>query len=941
MKKSLSLMLAIALVFGLFNAMASAEVSASTPADAGAYLQKAGIIKGNASGDLLLNDTWEREDVAVLLSRLLGKETEAKNTPKSHTYADVRGTFYDGYLSWAREKGYMEGASATKFGFDAKIDNQSFAAVILRALGVDTTGAENYAKVPELAVKAGILPEGTDWKASATRGTTYVVLVTALNTPVGETGQTLGQLLKLPGFDTVAAVAAASAAGVKKIKVTFNQAVDTEKVSISVKKDEFNVNVSKTSWSADKKEATLETPVVLAAGDYSVTASGITFAEGKDKATFSVTPERVESVWLDDNAYRDDIAGAGLQTATAAVKLLNQYGEEYSIAPITGDISVTSNTPGVTAAFDATNKTVDLGAVSPDRTAVSLTVVDLKFAKSVSKEIKVQPFKSIAEVVISTPELPSGKTALEANMNDVVVPYVAKDQYGNAVKLITADLSKLTFISSDASVLDPTAANAIQVIGDKLTIDLKNFAGPKTVSLTVIVNATGKSSKVEFNVNGVKKANEVQLVAPTAKIGLGDTGIKVELQVKDQYGNAMSADEIIAAYDNGTAATTAFTIVSGNATILAVKAHPNAIVKADGKAYVVIDTVGNKGLANLTVTVNANGKSSTVGLSVVDAKYPVAITLKPDFTKAVYAPGGNAGNIVLKAAFVDQYGDAYTAGTTTLVELLVDNTDFGAAQNVSVNTLVAGVNYAPVGHDKTTKVTAKLYKDSIAAANLVDTKEVTFKSVKSDETLTYVVADMGTISDRANSSFISPYAKGVSVSGKDSSGTGVALPANAIIGLVSSNEAVVKADLASKKVAAVLGQEGDTFVNVTISTPSGTPVTIAAPVKVSKAAPVVVSLVAKANDAEVTKATVALAAPGVAEIADVFAKNGVLWFEVKDQYGTTALGSNTSTVVYVTSPGGAINAINPSQAFNVTTAGVYKVTAVVADKQVVVEVTVQ
>ena len=221
MKKSLSLLVAIALVFSMFSSVAFAATTS-----AGQKLQDLGIIKGDQKGNLLEDQNWKRQDVAVLLSRLMGKETEAKNTAKSHTYADVRGTYYDGYLSWARENGYMQGHSATKFGFDDPITLKEFATVILRVLGYDTS---DYSKIEELAVEVGLVEEGTDFSADAKRGETYDIIVIALDTEVAGTGKKLGTILGLPGYEVVdPAVTGATALNLKQVKVTFNKEVNEE-----------------------------------------------------------------------------------------------------------------------------------------------------------------------------------------------------------------------------------------------------------------------------------------------------------------------------------------------------------------------------------------------------------------------------------------------------------------------------------------------------------------------------------------------------------------------------------------------------------------------------------------------------------------------------------------------------------------------------------------
>ncbi len=184
MKKSLSLLVAIAMVFSMF-----ASVAAAATSEAGKKLEGYGVIKGNQNGDLLEDENWLRQDVAVLISRLAGKEDEAKATAKTHTFTDVRGTFYNGYISWAKDNNFMQGNSATNFGFDNQITYKEFATVILRALAVDTS---DYSKIGELAVKAGIIGSDLNIDEKAKRGVTYDIVVTALDKDVAGTGKKIG-----------------------------------------------------------------------------------------------------------------------------------------------------------------------------------------------------------------------------------------------------------------------------------------------------------------------------------------------------------------------------------------------------------------------------------------------------------------------------------------------------------------------------------------------------------------------------------------------------------------------------------------------------------------------------------------------------------------------------------------------------------------------------
>jgi len=300
MKKGLSLLVAFALVFSLFQSVAFA---ATTPSEAGQKLKSLGIVLGDQDGNLMEDAEWKRQDVAVLLSRLMGQEDEAKNTPKSHTYADVRGTYYDGYLSWARENGYMIGHSDTEFGFDDPITVKEFLTVILRALGYDPDFSSG--EVEELAVELGLVEEGTDFSANAKRGDTYVIIVTALDTEVAGTGKKLGTVLGLPGYEVVdPAVTGVTALNLKQVKVTFNKPVDKASAETLSNYKVYNANGTtdlvangSASLQSDNTSVIITLGTALNNGQSAakITVEGVKDTEGRTIAKFEGTFSAVDN----------------------------------------------------------------------------------------------------------------------------------------------------------------------------------------------------------------------------------------------------------------------------------------------------------------------------------------------------------------------------------------------------------------------------------------------------------------------------------------------------------------------------------------------------------------------------------------------------------------------------------------------------------------------
>jgi len=177
MKKSLSLLVAIAMVFSMFATLVSADTES-----AGEKLLKTGIIKGTNEG-LEEGSEWLRQDVTVLIARLLNKVDEAEAHANTHGFEDLDSKFYNGYVSWAKENNFFIGKSATKFGTGESITNQEFATVLLRVFNSlqGVTEEVDYSSAFETAVELGLANKDLDPKANAIRGDIYVSLVSALD----------------------------------------------------------------------------------------------------------------------------------------------------------------------------------------------------------------------------------------------------------------------------------------------------------------------------------------------------------------------------------------------------------------------------------------------------------------------------------------------------------------------------------------------------------------------------------------------------------------------------------------------------------------------------------------------------------------------------------------------------------------------------------------
>lgn len=931
LRKLTAVVIAIALVLTSMTAAFAATGATPVNGDKAIVLNELGLYAGVSSTtfDPDLESNLTREQGTILLLKLFGLDAKAAALTDAEVATALTGKTDAAKVSdWAKKavayavaNKIMSGKSDATVNPSDKITGAEFATLIVKTMGYDV--ADWTKAVTQLSEIKGSEVADEFATVNLTRDAAVAYMFGALTAEKKDAVTIIAALIAADPTKKDVAVEAGLVAGIptfqvaiattKSLTVTFDQTVDTAKATFSVKKGSIVIPVT-TTWNDKKTVATLTYGVDFAAGDYAVTVGGLGIAAGSDAKTVTVTPERIDTIQVDANAYRDAVT-----TTTVAVtyKLLNQYGEDITkkYATTNFTVSSTKGSPSVSA-----QGTITVTSVADDVASFGVTVVDKTFAKTATATVTTLAAKNLSEITLGTPVVKTDKTKLEAGVNDYDLPYTAKDQYGNSYTLTAADLSKITFVSSDSDVIAVTDANVFEVknidtdTDNELTVDFKSFNGPKDVTLTAIVNATGKSSKVTFTVYGSSVADAPSLVAPTTRFGSNDTAYKVQLTVLDQYGVAMSASDIDSAVATGK-----FTITSGNTSIFTVAGDP-VVVDSD-KAYVVL-TGATTGTANLTVTVNASGKSATLPITVVAAKYAAAITLVPDYTYAV-----SGASIVVKATVKDQYGDAMDT-SSSLVALSVDNANFGAVADSTVTAMVStGATLTATAYGKTTKLTAKLYNaTSVDATKLVDTKELTLTSVASDAALTYEVESLGTIAAAANSSLASKYAKEIKVYAKDASGNKVSLvsPIKGVI--AATDKAVVGTDSGVYKVAAVADKEGTATLSVVVETNKGVS-TLTANVTVSKEAPAIKTITAKAGDDEVTALTIAKGTT----VADLLTKNANLWFTVEDQYGTDALKSLSNIAIFVTTPAGTVTKITTDPAavtFSGTKDQKYTVTAV-------------
>ncbi|MHA7967137.1 S-layer homology domain-containing protein [Paenibacillus sp. CAU 1782] len=529
MKKSLSLLVAIAMVFSMFATV----VSAAGPAEgqtAGQYLNQLGVIKGNGT-DLKEDQTWKRQDIVVLLSRLLGVEAAAKATAKGHEFTDVTDANYDGYITWAVKENLVQGKGNGKFGYNDELKTQEFYALVLRAFKLDVA----YDDVPAKAVELKLAAEGTDFAAIPTRGATYSTVVTALNTVVPGTGKTLGEVLGLIQV-TELAISTVTQTGKGEITVAFNKATTAdEQKALTAKVANGAVPYTVTTkWTEEGRNLVL-TSTYLPAAKYTVTV-------GEFAA--------VEVTIVDEVPTKLEIGATTLQKADGQdlkVKLFNQFDKEVTNASL--NITVFNATYGKSVPVSSGK----VNLLSDNVSRVGDTVVvnaSNTTGLNASKSFQVVAGSAATVVKLSAPTPLKDKTRISVNEEGIVLPYTLTDQYGG--NIVLTDTSGYVTVGADRTVVlngitflvsDINAVTAFSVDKDGvLRIKTGSQAGTVVVSAMNAAVANAFSS-INFNVSSSAAVKSLNLQIPATLVA-GSEEFVIPYTAIDTFDQPIAAKDL-------------------------------------------------------------------------------------------------------------------------------------------------------------------------------------------------------------------------------------------------------------------------------------------------------------------------------------------------------------------------------------------------------------
>ena len=268
MKKIFALIMVVMMFFAFAAVNASAEEGDYT--DAAQRLASINILKGDTSGNLMLDNGVTRYQAALFFVQAMTGETEVAkwNAEKQSTiFSDV--PEYATAIDYAYGIGLILGRGNGVYGYNDSITYQDMLVMAVRALGYETSGMVYPYGYIEAAKTLGLTENiASDVKSTdaLTRGATAQIIWNMLNTEIAETDPMTGKLL-YPN-DLSATEALFSKYGIVITRTTY------------LKKSEFSqgvieatiVKYDKAEKSSEISTVTLDNGLEIAAADLGITA---------------------------------------------------------------------------------------------------------------------------------------------------------------------------------------------------------------------------------------------------------------------------------------------------------------------------------------------------------------------------------------------------------------------------------------------------------------------------------------------------------------------------------------------------------------------------------------------------------------------------------------------------------------------------------------------
>lgn len=494
MRKLLSIVLALTLVLGMLPVFANEYAQEGlSPAE---NLRHYKFIQGD-NGDLKLDQTLTRAELATIIARMLGKDEEAKAFEAETSYDD-RAKFpkwAKGYISFATAQGLMLGYD-NKFDANGTVNSKQAATVFLRLLGYNQGEDFQYKEAVQFLRDKGVEMVEAD---KILRGDLFNTMWTVVSTEVmKEEGKILGAehgMLPPPAPKFVPiAIDEVKADNLKEVTVKFNQ---------EIKKDELG-----TFAVAGKKVETVE---LLEDG---MTVK-VTLADKFDnQKTFKLTVDKTAAV--------NELAGV-------LAKEEKEFNVFDATLPEVTNVEFAGPRDLVLTFSEPMNDVKGNIVIKKDKTTIAVNNASIQV---VGRTVLAQTFTALAEGSEYTVEIVGFEDlAGYKNKNHAGAYTFNKDTTAPTAEVVTADSSSVTVrfnkpvvgLKADMFWHSFTAWNK-----GKLYVDNKLFTA-------LMANKPVKEVVVRF----YETATDNALPEGNVKFGINGTNIK------DLWGNKLGEFETI------------------------------------------------------------------------------------------------------------------------------------------------------------------------------------------------------------------------------------------------------------------------------------------------------------------------------------------------------------------------------------------------------------
>ncbi|WP_186667829.1 S-layer homology domain-containing protein [Sporosarcina sp. BP05] len=840
------------------------------------YLVANKIAGGTTDTTFGTTQNISRGDAAVMIANALKLDTaNAKDAGFQDVNARVAGA-----VNAIVAEGIASGKTSTSFDPAAYITRQEMAKMLANAYKL--TAKEN----------ASFKDVNSNWigyvsalkENGITLGKTETTFAPTANLSRGEFALFVFRA-EVPTQEIAGAISL-TATSSKTLKVQFDKMVDPTTAKFEVKKAGITTNVSKVTFSDDRKSATLELSAKLSEGEYTVNATGV--GEKTLTATYKAANERVEKIEILSTTAAVD-KSVDPTKATVAYKVSNQYGEDVSKTR-----NLTTNSPSISAANGIVTITLSGEKIGAK---VAVTLIDVESAKNTTAVVELSAAAMVSDVTIDGVYNKDKKELNEDTKlatDEFYLLVDAKDQYGNAV----TDLTKLKdgFILSETNptviatgtVANKTTFATVTVDGKTRTaiklVEPKNSNGDPLglrageTTVTMISTTTGKNQSYTVKVAEATRADVVTLAQPDLVVAGEDAFIPAN--ALDKKGNAITDVKLLNNAAKGILVTANGTkaefVLKDGAVMVKV---PKAALSNAGIVSVIAQSSTYK-VATLTLTVKEAAKASVI--RGVDKDF--GTTLKQGQVVNV-----KASNLVVE----DQYGrvmtDSKLTGTTKVVVTEVDDNNNVLTVTDTINATTTATVTAAANAKGTAKVQLAISVDGkVLNSSAVD---VTFRVTDGKEYASYKAEEVGTVYDvkaKAGNTVADAYDAELVVYGVLADGSKVELDAGKDFTVTASNagvqtalaDGVIKASESFTIDYAKDKNDAAVTLNVTIN---ATGQQFKQEVIFSKVAPTATTVNVKNGTATVTTLSIAKDTFSSAVLAEA----GYA-LEVKDQYGAKA-----------------------------------------------------